>query len=74
MRSAIISYEVTDAWEMWYIDITDPDAPEEITPEWLQENPDAWEWFDLKDRGGGNMVANTLEVEEFDPIDEGEEI
>lgn len=72
MRTALVSYEVTHAWEMWYIDITDDDAPAEITVEWLEENPDKWEYFDLKDRGDGGMAAGTLEVEDFDPIDDDE--
>lgn len=66
MRSATITYDVADAWETWYIDITDPNAPEVITPEWLLANRDGWEYFDLKDRGAGEIIEASLEVEDYE--------
>lgn len=52
MRTATISYELVNAWELWKIEILDPNAPEDISEEWLEENPDGWYYLDLEDRGG----------------------
>lgn len=50
-RRVTINVTPIDAWEEWIIDILDPDAPEEIDSDWLNENPQGWECLDLKDRG-----------------------
>lgn len=66
MRRAIVSVEVPDRWESWYIELTpegEADAPEELTSEWLNNNPDAWEMQDLKDAGGWRMQNLELEDE-----------
>jgi hypothetical protein len=59
---AIISFDVTKAWECWSIDVDDEHAPEELTPEWLAENPDKWDLNDIKDRG--YHLEENLRVEE----------
>ena len=66
MRSIKVSFEIPDAWELWYLDILDDDAPDEITPEWLDENPDKWEWIDMKDRGGDQRSNFMVEDQGLD--------
>lgn len=73
-KSFIVSYAIPDAWEVWHIDLTDEgqvafdaEVGEDHTPaeaeEWLNANPDLWDYFDLKDRGGFNMEDFTMEEE-----------
>lgn len=65
MKTLRISFDTPKAWECWLIDITDDNAPEEITVEWLEANPDGWEYFDLVDRDAGtheNIVIDDDDV------------
>lgn len=54
MRSAEISWDVTNAWETWSVEVPD-DAPNPITPEWVMDNMEKIEFVDLKDRGHWGM-------------------
>lgn len=67
-----VSYSVPDAYEVWSIELTpegqeeydqtfgdDPD--EQAVGNWLHENPDLWEYSDLKDSGGTDMTDFQLE-------------
>lgn len=51
-RCIKVSFDVPDAWETWYIEVTTDDAPDEITEDWLLENCESWEWLDMRDSGG----------------------
>lgn len=62
-RQLLISYDTPDAGEIWYIEISDPDAPEEITVEWLEDNPENWGYVDLKDHYSGRMTNLVIEEE-----------
>lgn len=64
-RMALISYTVPDAWESWIIQVNDPDAPEELTEDWLLANSESWEWYDMKDRGGDGMTDIVVEDQEW---------
>ena len=64
-RMAVILLVPTDAWEEWSINILDPDAPDEITVEWLNANPNGWEEHDCKDRGYTSLVLDA--VTDYDP-------
>lgn len=69
-----ISYDVIDAYELWEIELTDEgedafnqelgDDPDwQAMNKWLAENPDLWEYFDLRDSGGSQITNLTLEDE-----------
>lgn len=58
---AIISIDVTQAWECWSIDVDYDGDPDDITAEWLEANPDKWDWFDIKDRGYSTQENLTVE-------------
>jgi hypothetical protein len=62
-RKLVISYDVPDASELWIIEIIDEDAPKEITPKWLNENPEGWVYVDLKYRYGEGMTNLVVEEE-----------
>jgi hypothetical protein len=61
-RKFDISYSIPDAWEAWIIEVHE-DTPAEITPEWLEANPEKWDWYDCLDRGGDNMADLTVDGE-----------
>lgn len=65
MRHARISIDLTEAWESWDVLITDPDAPEDVTSEWMEANPDGWELHDIRDSGSNGW--SDLEVDDYDP-------
>lgn len=64
--TAIADFDVTKAWECWRIEITTDVPEDEITPEWLNANPDAWEFYDLKDRGYEALTLRAVEEVEED--------
>lgn len=59
-RQARISFGVVKAWEEWIIDVDD-DAPQELTPEWLEGNEDKWSLSFLTD--SGDSGREEIEVE-----------
>jgi hypothetical protein len=60
-KKAVIKFNIPDSWEQWSINIDD-DSPEIITQDWLVNNLDKWEWFDLLDRGGDDMIDMDIEL------------
>ena len=42
---------VSTEWLSADVLITDPDAPEDVTSEWMEANPDGWELHDIRDSG-----------------------
>lgn len=62
MRMVQIDTDLINAWELWNIEILDPNAPEIIDIEWLNENPDGWYYIGIEDAGNGG--ACIVEVRE----------
>ena len=58
---ATADFDVTEAWECWRIEITTDLPVEKITPEWLANNPNAWEFLDLHDRGYASLQMTQVE-------------
>ena len=56
-----VSYDVTDAWEVWDIIVSDPPTNEPITSSWLEANPDKWDYHDFRDRGGDTLANLNIE-------------
>jgi len=61
-RDYIISFNVPDAWQIWRITVH-KDSPREITPKWLDENPDLWDFESNEDSGGDAMEDIVIEQE-----------
>jgi hypothetical protein len=64
-RDYIISFNVPDAWQICRITVY-KDSPREITPKWLEENPNLWDfdiYADERESGGDAMEDIVIEQE-----------
>ena len=56
MRELHVSFDLIEAWESWRLVITDPDAPDEITLQWLNDNPNGWDWVHQVEGNNSGMT------------------
>jgi hypothetical protein len=66
MPALNISIAITNSWENWDI-LIDDDAPDEITEDWLKQNPDKWELSELTDSGGDMDMDDILITRYINP-------
>lgn len=70
----IVSYDIADAWEMWYIELTDEgqetwdrelgeDHSWAEANDWLANNVHLWEYSTIKDSGWSWSENFTLQEE-----------
>ena len=55
-----VSISITNSWENWDIFIDDDVAKEDVTEEWLKQNPNKWELHELTDSGGDMDMDDIL--------------
>lgn len=60
MTTINVSISITNSWENWDIFIDDDVAKEDVTEEWLKQNPDKWELHELTDSGGDMDMDDIL--------------
>lgn len=67
MPALNISIAITNAWENWDILIDDDVAKEDVTEEWLKQNPHKWELNELTDSGGDMDMEDILITRYVEP-------
>ena len=55
MRSHRITWDAVGAWETWIVDVPN-DAPDPLTPEWVDENIDRLEFQQIKSEGRDRLT------------------
>ena len=60
MRTHRITWDLVGAWESWIVDVPD-DAPDPLTSEWVNDNFDKLEFYQLKEDGRDQMVNPVID-------------